>query len=252
MKDEKHKGNHFLIYDSIQEVPVHRYFKFNLQVAFDAGIGSGLNGSAARMSEFREWTRKGRKAEALAAINNLEQSIEFILAGISPETNAFVCLVKEANGKPVEDLSVEGMKRYLDAWGKKGLTIGKITGWVNEIKKNFAFEVEQFFPEVGNSPQTIERALMLKRRTLAVLRYLVGQKEQLQTVEQIDAVMLEFIKPNIYGGHKGIEVQRTNGFVDTIMLIRKELNVSKDMTAHEFLKHCETVKEIISSRKKRK
>ncbi len=248
MRELNHNGNRFLIYDTIQELSCERFFQFNMQVALEAGIGGDINAVMQRTAEFREWVKRGRKDEALQALNNLENTLNLIIRGITPESNAFVCLVKEANGVAVDDLSQSGMTRYLMEWSKKGLTIGKVKAVVAELKKNFAFEVEMFFPDDGSGGQSVERANLLKRRTLTALKYIQG-KAELSELEKFDDMMLEFIKPTIYSGSNGFEVRKINGFEDAIVIIRKELNIQGPMTAHQFLKHSQTVKAIFAARK---
>jgi len=251
MIKQKHNGNCFLIYDSIQELPVDRFFRFNLQIAMDAGIGGDMNSIIARNQELREWIGRGRKSEALQALSNMENAIMVAMSEITPLSNAFVCLVKSVNGEEVTDLSQGGMDRYLKEWGKKGLTWGKVKGWVNEAKKNFTYEVGQFFPEIGNGVQAVERASLLKRRTLAALQFIQGKIEE-KAIRKYDDILIEFIRPNLYAGSEGVEVVRTNSFEDAIVVIRKELNIHDDMTAHQFLKHSQTVKQIMANRKKKK
>lgn len=253
MKEVKHNGNHFLIYDSIQELPCERFFQFNLQLALEAGIGGDINAIMARTGEMREWVRRGKKEEALQALNNLENAFNLLIQGVTPDTNAFVCLVKEANGTPVDDLSQSGMTRYLSQWSKRGLTIGKVKAIVMELKKNFVFEVETFFPDENGSTgaKAVERVNLLKRRTLTALRLIQGKVEPSE-LERFDTLILEFLKPTIYSGPQGFEVRKINAFEDAIVIIRKELNIQGAMTAHQFLKHSETVKAIIAARKQKK
>lgn len=136
MKEVKHNGHTFLIYDSITEFPVENFFKFNLNVALQAGIGGDMNSVMARNKELREWIRRGRKKDAMQALSNMENTIMAIMSGIDPESNAFVCCVHSCDGVPVDDLSQEGMTRCLKQWSKKGLTIGKVKEWLEEVKKN--------------------------------------------------------------------------------------------------------------------
>lgn len=252
MKHEKHNGNYFTLYDSIQELPAERFFRFNLYAVIDAGIGSDFDDLIARNSELRQWIQKGRKTEAVQASINLENLLYFFLNNVSPESNCFVCLVKECNGEEVTDLSEEGCKRYLKKWSKKGLTIGKIKGFVNAAKKKFNFEVSQFFPEAdGGGAKKIERVGLLKRRTIAVLKHIQGVADRAD-VERYDNILMDFIKPIVFGGSDGLEVSRINNFEDALVLIQKELGVAPEMTAHQFIKHSETVKQIIKNRKKRR
>lgn len=250
MREQLYKGNHFLLYDSIQELPVDNFFKFNLNLTLNAGIGGDIQAIMERQAELKEWIRRGRKKEALQAVNNMENTIAAIMAGVNPETNAFVCMVHSCNGEKVTDLSQEGMNRYLKKWSKKGFTIGKLKGWLIAAKKNFDFEIEQFFPEVGNSAQAISRSNILKRRTIAALKFIQGKGEY-SAVKILDDILIELVKPHIYVGSEGVEVLRTHGFEDAMVVIRKELNIhDPQMSAYQFLKHSKTVKEIFANRKK--
>ena len=56
--------------------------------------------------------------------------------------NAFVALIKTMNGKEIDLANTESIIKELS---RKGLTIGKLSGFMNEVKKKLTKKLKSFF-----------------------------------------------------------------------------------------------------------
>lgn len=252
MKKVKWNGNYFLTYDSIQEMPAENFFKFNLNIAIESGIGSDVDAVSKRSAELRGWIAKDKKEEALKALANYEAALTFLISNVSPGTMAFVCMVHSCNGVEVTDLSDDGLSRYILEWSRKGLTIGKIRGLVEQAKKKFDLEQETFFPKLFNSPSVIEMANQMKRRSIASLQIIQGVsiERNEKIMAAVDDILLKIASPKQYGGHDGFEVSRIHNFEDSLVLIGEKLQVDVfRMTAFQFIKNCEILKKRFAASK---
>lgn len=132
MKKVKFNGNYLELYDSIDELPITIYQEYNRYVMIDAGIGSDMASIASHTSTIRRYISNGDKKNANQALNNLHQNIVFVVSNTSPKMNAFVSLIKTMNGKGIDTSDPEAIIKKLS---KKGLTIGKVNGFLDSLKK---------------------------------------------------------------------------------------------------------------------
>lgn len=100
------------IYDSIDDLPIRRFHKFNKYMLIDSGIGSDLNDINSHISKIAKFIHKDKK-DALKELENLRQSLYMI----SEETNirhlSFAILIHKINGEVVHDISDENIKRIM-------------------------------------------------------------------------------------------------------------------------------------------
>ena len=87
----KHKVE---LYDSIDELPIVRFHKYNKMLLIDAGVGSDLSDWDAHMEKVVRYCRLNQPDKAEKEIGNIRQNIYFIQSEISPKHLAFAALVK--------------------------------------------------------------------------------------------------------------------------------------------------------------
>lgn len=121
------------LYDSIDELPWARYHMFNKYLLIDAGIGSDLNDVNMHVDKIARFIHIDDKKAAAMQLDNLKQSLYFIVQGVSPKHMAFVPLVKSINGMEWADLSEEGVKKCLAALQSQPATW--FTKMVEQVKK---------------------------------------------------------------------------------------------------------------------
>ena len=121
------------IYDSIDELPIKRYHKFNKYMLVDSGIGSDLNDINDHISKILRYIDKSDKKNAKTQLENMRQSLYLI----SQETNirhlSFMVLIKSIDGKEVYDISDKNLKRLLKQFENESK--GFLNRLIESVKK---------------------------------------------------------------------------------------------------------------------
>lgn len=108
-------GKHTLkIYDSIEELPIVRFHKYQKFLLVDSGIGGTITQFDQRIETIRRFLMLGDNEKAQKEIENLRQCVYMIQSELSPRHLAFAALVAEIDGKPCEDLSDDSLKRVIE------------------------------------------------------------------------------------------------------------------------------------------
>lgn len=121
-----------VMYDSIDELPIVNFQKYNKFLLIDAGIGSDVNDIDQHISKIAKYI-KSDKSLAMQELQNMRQNMYMISSGISPKYLAFAALIYSIDDNRVEDLSDENLKAILESLRtvKHSWLINKLT----EIKK---------------------------------------------------------------------------------------------------------------------
>jgi len=138
-------GHYLELYDSIDELPFWRFQEYNRAVMIDAGIGSDMEAIDRHISQARRYNATGDKENAEKALLNLRQALAFVHAGQSPESRAFVALIRRMDGNEVNDLSQENAERIIRQLSRRGLTVGKVRAAMAHVKKKWAKNWKRFF-----------------------------------------------------------------------------------------------------------
>ncbi len=106
-------GHQVEIYDSIDELPIKRFHKYNKFLLVDAGVGSDLNDVNLKINTIIKHV-KNKSEFAVTELENLRQSLFLISSELSPKHLAFSALVHSIDGSIIHDLSDESLYRVLD------------------------------------------------------------------------------------------------------------------------------------------
>ena len=145
MLNIKLNGHYLEMYDSIDELPFSRFQEYNLAVMIDSGLGSDIAAIDRHIDLARKYSAAGDKASTEQALLNMRQAIAFVLSGASPEARAFVVLIHRMNGNELTDLSESNVKRVIAELSRRGLTAGKLRGFLAHVKKNWTLNWKRFF-----------------------------------------------------------------------------------------------------------
>lgn len=102
-----------LVYDSIDEMPIINFQKYNKFLLIDSGIGSDVDDIDAHIVKVAKYVKAGDEKKALAELQNMRQNIYMVNSEISPKYLAFAALIHSVDGKEVTDLSDDGLKTLL-------------------------------------------------------------------------------------------------------------------------------------------
>lgn len=132
----KLNGNYLEMYNSIDELPIVNFQNYNRAILIDAGLGSDLSDVANHITTIRRQVANKDFENANKELVNLQHNLSFIVSSTSPLNRAFYALIKSVNGKDLTDYSDVAIDKLIFKLSKKGLTIGKVKGFLNSVKKN--------------------------------------------------------------------------------------------------------------------
>lgn len=133
---ELHNGNYLEMYGSIEDLPAENLGEYNRYVVIDSGIGSDQDAVNSHVFNIARYIQKEDKENAIKCLDHLLQCFTFVMDRKSPEAMSFYCLVKSINGQRVpEDLSEDWILQQMKVISRKGLTIGKLRGYLDHFKK---------------------------------------------------------------------------------------------------------------------
>lgn len=103
------------VYDSIDEMPIINFQKYNKYLLIDSSIGSDANSIDEHIAKIARFIKSGDKSKALVELQNMRQSLYMINSQISPRYLAFAALIYSVDGRVITDISDDGLKRVLDS-----------------------------------------------------------------------------------------------------------------------------------------
>lgn len=139
-------GKHKLeVYESIEDLPILRFHKYQKYLLIDGGIGGTIEDYDRHMERVNAFLSKGDTKNAIKEMNNMRQNIYFIQSEITPKMLAFVPLVKSIDGEPCDDLTDDGIMKTADRLRR--LPYGLLTRLFLAIKKKNRRGVGHILPQ---------------------------------------------------------------------------------------------------------
>lgn len=254
MKTVRYNGHSITLYDSIVDLPIWRFQLYTRHLVIDSGIGSDLADIDTRMSDLRSLIQKDPN-DAIRQTVNLQQALHFAMSNVSPKMFAFVVLIHKIDGRELTDdqFSEEGMTEIIRELSRKRATYRMICDWLAEFKKKMESEFEHFFPGLMDNSRIKEFYARLRQRTLLVLRSVQeAKKEYQQQIEKIDQTLSRNVKPRVFHGPQGIEVQMTKEFESTLVLLSQHgvHSQPRSMTTLAYYQALEIIKDQSKKAKK--
>ena len=229
------------VYDSIDEMPIINFQKYNKYLLIDSGIGSDADDVDAHIARIAKLIKAKDSKKALQELQNMRQNIYMINSEISPKYLAFAALIQSIDGKEVTDLSDDGLKKLLHEL--KEIKHSKIIDFLMWLKKKVTFELEIYFPNDFINPKEKEAYDKLKSRTLLVLDSMVNDADNSEQIEAIDAMIFGAYSPKLYAGSESVEVKYDKQFESTCLLIAQKTNMdAKKMTVLQFYNAIDNIK----------
>lgn len=232
-------GNFLEVYDSIDELPYWRFQEYNRAAMLDAEIGSDITAIDRHINQARRYNAAGDVENTEKTLLNLRQALAFAGAGTSPESRAFVALIARINGEVVDSLTDNQVERIMATLSRKGLTVGKLRGILEQVKKKLDAQMETFFPGIADSSQTKEYYTALKQRTELILEGLAG-KDTRQAVEKVETLLLKIAPPQNYAAE---EVEMIRAYERSCAIVGQHIGRNpKRLTVLEYFETLETLK----------
>lgn len=240
MKTVKIGSNTVEIYDSIDELPIKRFHKFNKYMLVDSGIGSDLNDINEHISKIAKYIDSDTKS-AKVELENLRQSLYMI----SEETNikhlSFAILIHSINGERLYDLSDENIKRVMHKLGNVKKSF--LDRLIESVKKKIDQELNLYFPGQFDDAAIKEYYTNLRAKALMQLDSIIRGKDHATAIDKIDSFLLTLAKPKTFSGKESVEIRYDKQFEEMCLFLKHEVSTDPDkMTVLQFYNSFEYVK----------
>lgn len=228
------------IYDSIEELPIVNFQKYNKFMLISSIIGNDVADIDLYLVKAIKYIEQNDLSLAVRQIENIRNALYLINQELSPKYLAFAALVAEIDGKAVTDLSDSNLKEVLSLLNTERKSV--IDNILTLFKKKVDNEFSIYFPKFQNSAQTKELYTKLKNRVLLELDTIISDSPDLETIDKIDTELLLTSKPKVFSGPESFEVQNDKQFNELCLFISKSLNVEvKKLTVFEFYNSLEYI-----------
>ena len=237
------------VYDSIDEMPIINFQKYNKYLLIDSGIGSDADDIDAHIVKIAKFIKANNNKKALQELQNMRQNMYMVNNEISPKYLAFAALIHSIDGKEVNDLSDDGLKKLLQ--DLKEIKHSKIIDFLTWLKKKVTTELEMYFPGDFVNPKEKDAYDKLKQRTLLVLDSVINDTDNSEQIETIDMIMLNMHSPKSYIGSESVEIKYDKQFESTCLLIAQKTSMdAKKMTVLQFYNAVDNIKQQLEAESK--
>lgn len=234
---EKKIGKHLVqYYDTIDELPIVRFHKYQKYLLIDSGIGGDIASFDARLEKMRRYMQEGNMENATKELMNIRQNVYFIQQGFNPKHHAFATLVTKIDGKEydaVTDNVIDEICAVLS-----DVSVKEMAGLFESAKKKIDSELMLYFPNLFNDSEVKEYFDILKRRTVEILKGIIGGKRNPAhnaSVEKLNTKLITYTNPKIFAGSDGVEVKFDREFENLCLVLSEQLHVKpKEYSVMEF------------------
>lgn len=246
MREEKINGLKVKMYDSIDELPIVRFHKYNKFMLIDSGIGSDLTDIDTHITKISSFIATDDKKNAIIEVENMRQLLYMITEGLSPKHLAFACLVHSINGNLITDISDDGLKKVNERL--KSINRKWFSKMIESLKKKIDSDLSIYFKSTEDS-KTKEYYGQLKQRILLQIKGITTDEEITTELEDVENSLIMFFKPQRFQGG-AVEVDFDKNFEDMCLILSQNLSVEpKKMNVLEFYNSFEYLKKSIKGQK---
>ena len=235
MREVTLAGHRVMLYTSIEELPMARFHKYNKNLLIDAGIGGDMTAFDGHIERAVQFIKDGKREDAGKELQNLRQNVYMVISETNPNHLSFACLVKEIDGKPMDDMSDEGLQRVVAMLGD--VPVNELMTERESVKKKIDSELTAYFPALFDDAKTKEFYDIIKARTQAVLKSVIeGVTDELtKDIERLTGALLTYSKPLSFAGTGNAEVEYDKRYEDMCLVISQNVHRdAKTFTVMEF------------------
>ena len=230
------------MYESIEELPIERFQKYNKMLMIDAGLGSDLTALDAHLAKVSEFIKAGELNNAATEMDNLRQTLFNVQNGQTPHFLSLIPLMAEIDGEPLTDISDENLQAVYERL--KDVTFGQYEQTATEVKKKIEAELKAYFNQGGESAASKEYYELMRRRALLMCDEIADGRDRSEEIRAIESQMVRSDKPREFQGLKNAEVLYDKNFVGCCIAIAQNLNMdAKRMTVLEYYRAIEVLEE---------
>ena len=230
------------IYESIEELPITRWHKYQKYSLIESGIGSDLASVDAHIARAIAYFKKGEGDKASAELQNLRQAVYFVQNEENLRLLSCACLIKSVDGVPCDDLTEEGLRRVVEKITDVPTNV--VAALFKAVKKKMDTEVATYFPSLYSATsKEKEFSDILLKRTIAEI-HTITRGEDDAKVRELDETLLTMITPMTFQGEKNFEVEYDKQFEKMCAIISQHQGVNaKQYNVMEFFAAYEQIKE---------
>lgn len=243
MREVELNGHKVRLYDSIDDLPIVRFHRYNRMLLVDAGIGAEIGDLDNHLERVVRYIRKGDNENATKELENMRQNVYMVMAGQNTKHLSFACLVDSIDGVQQTDLSPDGLAKVIELLS--GAPREEIDRILASVKKKIDDELGLYFPSLFDDIRTREYYDIVKRLTVNMLMQIADgtDDERTKQAEAMREQLVLFSKPKVFTGKDGVEVRHDKEFETMCLLISKEtgrdakdMNVLEYYNAYEYLR----------------
>lgn len=227
------KNHTIKLYDSIDELPIVNFQKYNKCVLIDSGLGSDIDSVDAHIINVAKYINANDKKQALSELQNMRQNLHMIVSNISPKYYAFAALIHSIDGKEQKDLSDNHLQEIIDELNE--MPHGLFENLLLELKKKLSTELETYFPSEFDNAREKEAYSKLKLKILLQLEGIIDECDKSSEIAEIESYLFGLHKPKIFIGKESEEIKYDKQFESACLIISQKTGMNaKSLTVLEF------------------
>lgn len=235
------------MYDSIDELPIQRFQKYNKYLLIDSGVGSDLEDVMNHIERAKIYI-KANPVMAATELENLRQSIYLITEEMSPKYMAFAVLVKKIDGEELNDMSDAGLKKVLEILSEEKK--GWLDGILDSVKKKIDRELSLYFPGKFDDATQKEYFDNLKEHTKIKLQEIISGEDMEKKRKEVETHLALLSKPRIFWGVKSVEIEYDKQYEEMSLVLAHNLQVNPyTMTVLQFYNAFDYLKKLTARNK---
>lgn len=227
------QGHTVKLYDSIDELPIVNFQKYNKCLLIDSGLGSDIDSIDSHIVNLAKYINSGDKKKAISELQNMRQNMHMIVSNVSPKHYAFAALIHSIDGVEQKDLSDNHLQELVDELSR--VPNGILIDLLSALKKKLSTELETYFPNEFDSAREKEAYSKLKMRTILQLQEIAEGTEKASEIAEIDKFLFNLQKPKNFNGKDSEEIKYDKQFESACMIISQKTGLkAKSLNVLEF------------------
>ena len=239
-------GKHTVeFYDTIEELPIVRFHKYQKLLLVDAGIGSDIAAFDQRIEKTRRFLMAGKPEQAQQELENMRQCVFLLQSGVNPKHRAFAALITKIDGQDCTDIGDDALAAITEKLND--VPESELTAQLEAVKKKIDGELTLYFPALFNDSDVKEYYDILRKRTLEILNGIVAGVDDpagAEIVDKLTTALITYSNPKMFTGSDGVEIQFDRQSENLCLVLSEQLHVEpKKYSVLEFYNAFDFVKE---------
>jgi hypothetical protein len=236
-------------YDSIDDLPIVRFHKYNKMLLVDAGLGSDLTDIDSHVERAIAFIKTKKPDQAIGELLNLRKNVFFVQMNLSPKHLAFAALVYSIDGKVCNDLSDDGLKKVVETLS--GTTKREMADIIEESKKKIDSELVAYFPAMFDNAEIKEYYTLMKKRIVATLDGIING--DYTEADRLTNEFITFANPPDFDTAENVEIKCDKNFERMCLMISQHLNTdAKKLSTLAFYNAFDYLRETLRRNNKNK